>query len=422
MDIYLVGGAVRDALLDRPVKERDWVVVGAKPDTLVNAGYKPVGKSFPVFLHPDTKEEYALARTERKVSAGYHGFEFDTSDQVTLEEDLIRRDLTINAIAQTDDGTLIDPYGGQADLENRVLRHLSPAFAEDPLRVLRVARFAARYHDLGFRIADETLELMHHLSESGELDTLTAERVWKELQLSLVEQHPEVFVQVLHQCGALGVLLPELEHLFARSESAPSDDDAPDELVDASTFTLLALKAAVSLSDSPVIRYAVLCHDMGLARVDEEDARDLETLKAEQVEALSRRLKAPREYRDLAVLTAKYHCRAHQALSLKPKKILKLIGALDGLRKSERFGQFLVACKADQQGRPGYESHPYHQADFLLEALKVVKNVDIRSLREQGFKGREMKEAIHDAQLEALRAFCKASPWRAQGIEITEHD
>ena len=404
MDIYLVGGAVRDELLGYPVAERDWVVVGARPQDLLDKGFRQVGKDFPVFLHPQSKDEYALARTERKSGHGYTGFDVHCDPAVTLEEDLQRRDLTVNAMARDGEGNLVDPYGGRGDLSARVLRHVSAAFVEDPLRVLRTARFAARYAHLDFTIAPETLKLMAEIVDQGELAHLPAERVWTEMERALGERNPDVFVEVLRECGALAELLPELEALFGVPQTAEHHPE-----IDSGVHTLMALQQAASLSQSTEVRFAVLLHDLGKGTTPEDQwprhiAHEKRGVKL--VKQACRRLKAPNRYRDLALLACEYHLHCHRALELRGKTILKLLNATGALRQPERFEAFLLACEADARGRLGLEDRPYPQADYLRHALAIAGEVTAAVFRDQGLTGAALGEAINAErvkQLEALR-------------------
>lgn len=398
---YLVGGAVRDQLLDYPYHERDWVVVGASANELRLAGYQQVGKDFPVFLHPDTKEEYALARTERKTAAGYHGFEVHADRSVSLEDDLLRRDLTINAIAQDVEGSIIDPFGGVQDLENRLLRHVSPAFAEDPVRILRVARFAARYHHLGFRVADETMALMFDMVNAGEVDALVAERVWQETEKAMSERHPEAFIETLRECGALKRLLPELDHLWG----IPQPEEHHPE-IDTGIHTMLVLQQASRLSDDPQVRFAALLHDLGKGTTPESQWPkhvEHEARGADIVLDVCKRLRVPNEYRDLAERTARYHLHFHRALELKPATVVKTLVNLDAYRKPARFEKFLLACEADARGRPGYENKKYMQADYLRQAVRVSQDIDIASLRQQGYENKALAEKIQQQRISAVK-------------------
>ena len=403
MKMYLVGGAVRDQLLGLPVTEKDWVVVGATPDEMQAQGYQPVGQDFPVFLHPKTKEEYALARTERKSGHGYGGFTFYAASDVTLEEDLVRRDLTINAMARASGGEVIDPFNGKADLKARLLRHVSPAFAEDPLRVLRVARFAARYHWLGFRVAEDTLTLMKQLAASGELDYLVAERVWKETSRALMERDPQVFFQVLHACGALAVLFPELAAL----DGVPQPEQHHPE-IDTLVHQYLCLQQGARLGLSLHARYALLCHDLGKGKTPEEEwPRHIahEIRSARLSNKVSKRLKVPRETAQLAALVAEFHTHCHRALELKPTTVWKLFKALDVLRRPERLDDFLGACEADARGRTGFEDRDYPQADYLRGAANAARDIHIDSLRQQGLQGPALGEAITQARIHAIMEY-----------------
>ena len=402
MQVYLVGGAVRDHLLGHPYHEKDYVVVGATPEQLLAQGYQPVGKDFPVFLHPETKEEYALARTERKSGQGYHGFEFFTDPKVTLEEDLIRRDLTINAIAMDEQGQIYDPYHGQNDLNNKILRHISAAFAEDPLRVLRVARFAARYAQYGFSIAEETLVLMQQLVESGELHSLTPERVWKETARALMEDHADVYFEVLRQCGALKVLFPEIDALFGvpqRPEYHPE--------IDCGIHTLMALQQACKAQYSLEVRYAVLVHDLGKALTPEAELpRHImhEERGILPVTAISDRLKVPTHTKQLALAVCKEHLKCHQALSLKPGTVWRLLQRLDVLRRPERVEQFIQACECDARGRLGLEARPYPQAQYLIDIMHTVRSIKAADLPAE-IQGPDIGEMLIHKRIEAIAAF-----------------
>jgi tRNA nucleotidyltransferase (CCA-adding enzyme) len=402
---YLVGGAVRDQLLGLPVGERDWVVVEATVEQMLAQGFTPVGKDFPVFIHPKSGDEYALARTERKHGHGYHGFRFNASPEVTLEEDLLRRDLTINAMARAPGGALTDPYGGLRDLKARLLRHVSPAFAEDPLRVLRVARFAARFHWLGFRVADETLILMQQLSRSGELDHLTAERVWKETATALSERDPQVYFQVLEQCGALDVLLPELSRLRGVPQPAAHHPE-----IDTLEHQYLALKQAATLQLPLTARFAVLVHDLGKGLTPEDQwPRHIghEERSAQLAKQVAERLRAPADCREMGILTARYHTHCHRALELKADTLWKVLRALDALRRPERLALFLGACEADARGRSGLQQHPYPQAAYLNGAADAARNIDIDALRTRGLTGAELGAAIDRARIGALKEYKK---------------
>jgi tRNA nucleotidyltransferase (CCA-adding enzyme) len=403
MRIYEVGGAVRDALLGLPVEERDWVVVGATPDELLALGYKRVGKDFPVFLHPQTGEEYALARTERKTGRGYTGFTFETAATVTLEQDLERRDLTINAIARSSDGEIIDPWAGRADLEARVLRHVSPAFREDPLRVLRVARFAARFAPLGFTVAPDTLALMKEIVAAGEMEALTAERVWQETVKGLRAERPDVYFEVLRSCGALARLFPEVDALFG----VPQPEKWHPE-IDTGVHLLMALRVAAELSKSETVRFAVLTHDLGKATSPKlllPAHHGHEVRSVELLEKLCARLPVPNKFRELAVLVARYHGLVHKATELKAQTVLKLLGETDGFRQPQRFDELLLACEADARGRKGLHDRAYPQAEHLRTALRAARAVDAATVRaEHAVEGPALGKAIHDARLAAIKA------------------
>ncbi len=400
MKIYLVGGAVRDQLLEYPVKEKDWVVVGATVDEMLALNYQQVGKDFPVFLHPQTKDEHALARTERNTAPGYKGFEVHASADVTLEDDLIRRDLTINAIAQDEAGNIIDPYNGQADLKAKLLRHVSPAFSEDPVRILRVARFAARYAHLGFKVAEETSALMQKMVADGEVNALVAERVWQEFYKALGERNPEVFIETLKKCDALKIILPEIDALFG----VPQPEQHHPE-IDTGIHTLMVLQQSARLSPDPATRFAALCHDLGKALTPKENwpsHHGHEAKGKKPVRELCQRLRIPNDFKDLALITAEFHLHVHRAFEIKKTTLLTTIEKLDGMRKPQRYEAFLIACTADIRGRTGYENHPYPQADYYRDALKIIKSINIQALKDAGLQGREMADAINKARQAAL--------------------
>jgi tRNA nucleotidyltransferase (CCA-adding enzyme) len=400
MEIYLVGGAVRDELLGLPVKERDWVVVGATPDELLRRGFRPVGKDFPVFLHPETHEEYALARTERKTAPGYYGFSVHAAPEVTLEEDLLRRDLTINAMARDGGGQLLDPYHGRADLDARWLRHVSPAFAEDPVRILRIARFSARYAPLGFQIAPETLDLLRGMVAAGEADHLVPERVWAETVRALSEAQPGRFIETLRECGALARIFPELDRLFGVPQPPAHHPE-----IDVGEHTLLALAMAVQLGADVVTRFAVLTHDLGKGVTPPEEwPRHLghEQRGADEIRLLCQRLRVPNMYRELGVLTARFHTHGHRALELRPKTLLNTLQGVDAFRKPQRFQQFLVACEADARGRQGLEAQGYPQAILMQEVYQAAAAVSARPLVEQGLTGLVLAEALRRERLAAI--------------------
>lgn len=397
MKTYKVGGAVRDRLLGRPVADTDWVVVGATPEQMERAGFKAVGRDFPVFLHPESGEEYALARTERKSGRGYKGFTFNTSPAVTLEQDLRRRDLTINAMAEADDGRIIDPYGGGQDLRARLLRHVSEAFVEDPLRVLRVARFAAR---LDFAVAPATSALMRRMAASGELDALTPERVWAELERAMAEPFPRRFVEVLRECGALGVLFPEIERLFGVPQPAHHHPE-----IDCGRHLLLALDQAARLSDDARVRFAVLTHDLGKGTTPPDQwprHHGHEQRGVELIDQLCARLRAPNEFRELARLAARWHGNAHRAFELRPASAYTLLEHTDALRRRERFELFLSACEADARGREGLADRPYPQAAFLRRARDAAGAVQTGPLLAEGLTGAALGERLRRERIAAV--------------------
>ncbi len=378
---YLVGGAVRDELLGLPIRERDWCVVGATPQKMLERGFRPVGKDFPVFLHPDSHEEYALARTERKTGAGYHGFRFDTSPEITIEEDLARRDLTINAMARDERGMLVDPFGGLRDLEECSLRHVSDAFAEDPVRVLRAARFRARFHELGFRIAGETLDLMRALVAGGEVDALVPDRVWAETRVALEGRHSRVYFETLRECGALERVLPEVNALFGVPQPPKWHPE-----IDTGVHTMMVLDQAERLSDDLAVRFAALVHDLGKATTDRSKLPSHpghETRSVSLIEALADRLPLPRACRELALLVAEWHTHCHRALELRDDTVLKLLERTDAFRRPDRFEQFLLACEADARGRTGLEDRPYVQAGHLRAALNAALAVDTGAIAQE---------------------------------------
>jgi tRNA nucleotidyltransferase (CCA-adding enzyme) len=402
MQVYLVGGAVRDQLLGRPVKERDWVVVGASPEELERQGFVPVGREFPVFLHPRTHEEYALARLERKVAPGYRGFTTRFSPDVTLEEDLRRRDLTINAMAETPSGEIVDPYGGRRDLEARLLRHVSDSFVEDPVRVLRVARFAARYAELGFRVAEETVALMRAMTASGELTALVPERVWQETERALGESRPDVFFETLRACGALQVIFPELAALYGVPQPPRWHPE-----VDTGAHVMLALRYSASIGASTTVRFAVLMHDLGKALTAPQhwpSHRGHEEAGVPVIEGLCTRLKVPNGFRDLAVLTARHHAVVHRAAELRPATVLKLLEATDAFRRPERFEEMLAACEADARGRTGLEAQPYPQRDFLRTARAAAAAASLDESERQGLAGPAIGERIREKRLAAIKS------------------
>lgn len=405
--VYLVGGAVRDELLDIQPRERDWVVVGSTPEALLEKGYKQVGASFPVFLHPSTREEYALARTELKEGHGYHGFLVNFDPAVTLEEDLARRDLTINAMARDSNGHLIDPYGGKADLQARVLRHVSPAFSEDPLRVLRVARFAARFARLGFTVHESTRQLMREITASGELAHLVPERVWSEIQAAMSTGKPGEFVRVLRDCEALAVLLPEVDVLFGVPQPARYHPE-----IDTGIHVMMAMDLAAGMQWPATVVFALLLHDLGKGRTDPgawpshigHEARGVPL-----VERVCERLRAPGAYRELAIKACALHLRCHRLMEMRPARVMALIEDADLLRRPEQLEPLLQACEADYRGRKGFEDRPYPQAQKLTLALRAVLAVQARDLSTEGLSGREIGKLLREARVEAIRA-CDSDP------------
>ncbi len=407
MKIYKVGGAVRDKLLDRKVVDHDYVVVGATVDEMLALGYTPVGKDFPVFLHPESHEEYALARTERKVAKGYHGFEFYADSNVTLEEDLIRRDLTINAIAEDEQGELYDPYHGIDDLNKRVLRHVSPSFAEDPLRVLRVARFAARYASYGFTIADETMAMMQCLVDHDEVDALVAERVWQEVEKALADENPRIFFEVLRQCGALARLFPELERLFGVPQAKQWHPE-----IDTGVHTMMVLEQAALLSKEPQVRFAALMHDLGKGTTPREEwPKHIahESRGVPLVKAVCERLKIPKSYTALALLVTEFHLNYHRINELKNATIVDLLSRLDAFRRPQRFEYFLLACEADARGRTGYENSSDEKTQRFRACFQAADAVNTAEIVARGFRGAEIAEQLRIKRIAAVKACRKAA-------------
>ena len=407
MKIYVVGGAVRDQLLGLPVQDRDYVVVGATPEQMLAQGYRPVGKDFPVFLHPQTQEEYALARTERKTAPGYKGFVFHTDNSVTLEQDLARRDLTINAIAQSEDGTLTDPFHGQQDLQRRVFRHVSEAFVEDPVRILRLARIAARFAD--FTVAPETNALMQEMVRQGEVDALVPERVWQELARGMMEQKPSRMFEVLRSCGALARILPELDALWGVPQPATYHPE-----IDTGVHVMLVLDYAASQSYSLGVRFAALMHDLGKGTTPPElwpSHHGHEGRSVDLVEAICARLKVPNDCRDLAVMTAREHGNVGRAMELRPGTIVNLLARCDGFRKPERFREMLLASQCDRRGRTGFETVAFPQADYLYGALQAAQGIDAGAIagrhKEQP---QRIPEAIQAARIEAVTHYLAVTP------------
>jgi tRNA nucleotidyltransferase (CCA-adding enzyme) len=403
MDIYLVGGAVRDELLGLPVTERDWCVVGATPEELKTLGYRQVGKDFPVFLHPETGEEYALARTERKTGPGYHGFEFRSSPDVTIEDDLRRRDLTINAMARDRDGALIDPFNGRKDLEQHVLRHVSKSFAEDPVRILRVAKFAARFAPLGFRLADETLALMSAMVENGEVNELVPHRVWKECEAALAGARPSVFFETLRRCGALAVVFPEIDALFGVPQPAQWHPE-----IDCGVHTMMVIEQAAALSQDVDVRFAALVHDLGKAttpkgKLPSHPGHERRSVRL--IKAMANRMPIPTACREVALAAAEFHGQCHKALELRPATILKVLERTDAFRRPERFEKFLLACEADARGRTGFEDRPYPQRAFFQLALRAASAVAARDLLREGMDGAQIGDALRRKRLQAISQF-----------------
>ena len=406
MKTYLVGGAVRDELLGLPVHERDWVVVGATPEQMRAQGYQPVGKDFPVFLHPQSKEEYALARTERKTAVGYHGFEFHTGPEVTLEDDLIRRDLSINAMARDSEGALIDPYGGQKDLEGRMLRHVSEAFAEDPVRILRLARFHARFAALGFRIADETMALMRKMVEAGEVDALVPERIWQETRRALMHERPSVFIETLRACGALARILPELDALWGVPQTAKYHPE-----VDTGVHVMMALDLAAQEQQPLEVRYTVLVHDLGKALTPERflpSHRGHEKKGVAPVEAVSERLRVPKACVTLAKVVTAEHLNVHRAEELRGETLLKLLERFDAFRQPERLDLGIAACSCDARGRGGSPPKEYRGGEILREAFARANQIQARDVMAEGVQGAEISQRLRKRRIEVLEQ------WRSE--------
>ena len=397
MKFYRVGGCVRDRLLGLPVNDIDWVVTGATVDEMTAAGYKPIGKDFPVFLHPETKQEYALARSERKTGPGYRGFEIISDPDTTIEQDLLRRDLTINAIAEDELGNLIDPYGGQKDIQSRTLRHVSAAFVEDPVRVLRVSRFAARFHHLGFSVATETQDLIREISNSSELETLVAERVWMELSRALDETDPAIFFETLRQCDALVKLFPEIDALFGVPQNPRYHPE-----IDTGVHVMLALQVSASLGHDNETRFAVLMHDLGKATTPSDvlpSHHGHEERGKKPVKAFCKRWRVPRAHTELALITTEFHLLIHRAFELKPSTLLKLFTRADSFRKPDRFNKMLEACLADVRGRTGSENDPYTQAEFVARLAQKLRLMDNSAISQQGLTGKAIGQEIRKQQL-----------------------
>jgi len=392
MKAYLVGGAVRDTLLNLPVRERDWIVLEETPETMLQQGFTEVGKDFPVFLHPVTKDEHALARTERKTTHGYKGFSVNASPDVSLEDDLLRRDLTINAMAMLDDGQIIDPYGGQEDLKNRVFRHISPAFCEDPVRVLRIARFCARYQHLGFYIAPETRALMQDMVTQGEIDHLVPERVWAETVKALSEKSPSAYFQALRDCGALARIFPEIDSLFGVPQTASYHPE-----IDTGIHSLMVLDQAVLLSDKTTVRFAALVHDLGKALTPKNkwpSHHGHETLGLSALKKLCNRLRVPNHYQKLAYQVMQYHTHSHRAFELKASTLSTMLASLNAFKENNNVRDFLLACEADAKGRLGFEDTNYPQTEYILAAQKAASKIDSSALTDKSLQGKEIGLAI----------------------------
>ena len=399
LNCYQVGGSIRDALLGLPAPDRDFVVVGASPEQMLRRGFRPVGRDFPVFIHPETGEEYALARTERKAGHGYHGFVFHAGPEVRLEDDLARRDLTVNAMARAPDGHLIDPFNGRLDLANGVLRHIGPAFAEDPVRILRLARFATRFPD--FRIADATLDLCRSMVRAGEVGHLVPERVWQEMKKALMHDQPSRFFDVLRDVGALVIVMPEVEALFGVPQPARYHPE-----IDTGRHTLMVVDQAARLGASLAVRYAALVHDLGKALTPAGEwpsHRGHEKRGLEPIAAVSHRLAVPNECRELALLVGEFHLHAHRALELKPATVLRLFRQLDVFRRPARLEDFLLACQADLRGRLGREDDSYPQATFLRRAAAAARAIDARRFLDQGLAGEAIGRAMDRERLASIK-------------------
>ncbi len=425
MQIFRVGGAVRDRLLQLPSKDNDYVVVGANVEDMLARGFEPVGKDFPVFLHPQTREEYALARTERKVSQGYRGFEFYTAADLTIEDDLLRRDLTINAIAEDSQGNIIDPFHGVADLKQRILRHVSPAFAEDPVRILRTARFAARFAYLGFRVADETMALMRQMVENGEVDALVAERVWKELEGALLEKDPQVFFRVLRDCGALKRLFPEIERLYGVPQTAQWHPE-----IDTGVHTMMVLQQAVRLTENPalseketaldacekvLIRFAALVHDLGKALTPRDQwprHRQHEQLGLRPLRAMCQRLKVPNKISRFAHLFTEHHLLYHRAFELKASTLVSLFNKLDGFRQPQNIEYFILTGEADSRGRKGFEEQHPMQSDYLRAVFQQLQMIDAKPIIAAGYRGQQISEQLYQQRCQRCAQIKKQ--WMAQ--------
>ncbi len=406
MKTFLVGGAVRDFLLNIAVTEKDWVVLGETPESMIKRGFQPVGKDFPVFLHPTSHEEYALARTERKTAPGYKGFTIHASPEITLEQDLLRRDLTINAIAQDETGTLIDPFNGQQDLKNRIFRHVSPAFSEDPVRILRIARFAARYSHLGFTIAEETLQLMKNMVSQGETDHLVAERVWAELHKALSEQTPAAFFYTLKQCNALETIFPEIEQLFGVPQPKKYHPE-----IDTGIHCLLSLEQATKLSLKPEVRLAALLHDLGKAVTDKKkwpSHHGHEQLGLPILDRFCTRLRIPKKFKTLATHVMNYHTHCHRVFELRATTLTDMLSVLGAFKSLDSVKQFTLACEADAKGRTGLENKAYPQSAYLLKAADAAASIDTSDILNSNLQGAKIGDAIRRFRIKAVSAFIKS--------------
>ena len=408
MQVYRVGGAVRDKLLGLDIKDTDWVITGTTPEKMVADGYKTIGKDFPVFLHPKTKQEYALARTERKISRGYAGFSFNTDPKITIEQDLSRRDLTINAIAEDTDGNLIDPFNGQQDIKNRVLRHVSQAFVEDPVRVLRIARFAARFAHLGFRIAKETQQLIKKIGQSGELDALVPERVWTEMNKALAETDPQIFFTSLRECKVLKILFPEIDNLFGVPQTAKYHPE-----IDTGVHVMMVLKKSAELNFDNDIRFSALTHDLGKASTPSHilpSHHGHEQRGVKLTRQFCKKWRVPKATTELALMTCEYHTHVHRAYELKASTLLKLFMQTDCFRRPERFHKMTQACIADVRGRTNFENTPYPQAAYLNRLVEKLNNLDMTAVVNSSKKGKEMGQAIYDYRLKYLKSILEKEP------------
>ncbi len=408
MQVYRVGGAVRDQLLGIKSKDTDWVITGSTPEKMIADGYKPVGKDFPVFLHPETRQEFALARTERKISRGYAGFSFNTDPDITIEQDLARRDLTINAIAQDEQGNIIDPFNGQQDINNRLLRHVSDAFIEDPVRVLRVARFAARFHHLGFRIAKDTQKLIKQIADSGELNALVPERVWTEMDNALGENNPQVFFTSLRDCHVLKTLFPEIDHLFGVPQTAKYHPE-----IDTGIHVMMVLHKAAELNFDNEVRFAALTHDLGKANTPANilpSHHGHEQRGVKLTKQFCQKWRIPKAYTELALMTCEYHTHIHRSYELKASTLLKLFKQTDCFRRPERFTKMTQACMADIRGRIEHEQDDYPQSDYVNGLVKKLNTLDLSPVLNSTKKGKELGQAIHDYRLTYLKSITQNQP------------